>query len=169
MSLHGDLLNQAEHLVRKEPRRPRQASLRRAVSTAYYALFHFLIDEASTSLIRGSHQGLKQLISRAFQHSEMKNASRAFAAATLRDSIADRIGSPAVPGGLRRVAQSFLDLQEARHEADYDLSRIFTKRAAEDLVEVARRAIEDWKQVRKEPAARAFLVCLLSFNRLNRR
>ena len=38
MSLHQDLLAQARHLLRKEPRRPKQASLRRAVSAAYYAL-----------------------------------------------------------------------------------------------------------------------------------
>lgn len=45
-ALHAQLLHQARHLAIKEPSRPQQASLRRAVSTAYYALFHFLIDEA---------------------------------------------------------------------------------------------------------------------------
>jgi hypothetical protein len=99
----------------------------------------------------------------------MKNAARAFAGATLPDHLADRIGSKGVPADLRRVAQSFLDLQEARHEADYDLSQMFTKRAAQDLVEVARRAFEAWKRVKREPAARAFLICLLSYNRLRRR
>lgn len=169
MSLPADLLSQAENLVRKEPRRPRQASLRRAISTAYYALFHLLLDEASTFLTRGSHQGLKHLVSRAFEHAEMKNAAKAFAGGTLKDNLADRIGSKAVPVDLRQVAQAFLDLQEARHEADYDLSRTFTKRAAEDLVEVARRAFGAWSNVRKEPVARAFLICLLSYNRLSKR
>jgi len=37
MSLHADLLAQAEYLAKKEPKRPRQASLRRAISAAYYA------------------------------------------------------------------------------------------------------------------------------------
>ena len=41
-----DLLEQAKHLANREKKRPRQASLRRAVSTAYYALFHLLIHEA---------------------------------------------------------------------------------------------------------------------------
>ena len=118
--MYADLLSQAELLARKEPRRPRQASLRRAVSSAYYALFHFLVGEVSRFLTR-------------------------------------------------RVAQSFLDLQEARHTADYDLSRTFTKRAAEDLVEQVRRAFDAWRRVRKEPVARAFLICLLSYNRLTRR
>ena len=39
MSLHGDLLVQARHLALVEPRRPRQASLRRAISASYFARF----------------------------------------------------------------------------------------------------------------------------------
>ena len=45
MAFHQDLLKQAIQLARNESRKPKQASLRRAVSTAYYALFHFLIYE----------------------------------------------------------------------------------------------------------------------------
>jgi hypothetical protein len=65
MSLHGDLLQQAEHLARLEPRRPRQASLRRAISTAYYALFHLLIHEATLRV--GRNPVLRQKFSRAFE------------------------------------------------------------------------------------------------------
>jgi uncharacterized protein (UPF0332 family) len=46
MSFAHDLLEQAEHLVNRDGATPKQASPRRAVSTAYYALFHLLIDEA---------------------------------------------------------------------------------------------------------------------------
>ena len=42
-----DLLAQADLLLHLEKRRPKQASLRRAVSAAYYALFHFLIEEST--------------------------------------------------------------------------------------------------------------------------
>src|SRR6266571_1109983 len=41
-SLHNELLAQAWHLAKKEPKHPLQASLRRAVSAAYYAVFHLL-------------------------------------------------------------------------------------------------------------------------------
>ena len=43
MAFADDLLKQAFLLLNKEPRTPTQASLRRSVSTAYYALFHLLI------------------------------------------------------------------------------------------------------------------------------
>ena len=47
MTLANDLPAQAKHLASRERGRPRQASLRRAASAAYYALFHLLIREAS--------------------------------------------------------------------------------------------------------------------------
>jgi hypothetical protein len=43
VAYHDDLLQQALELVHSKQRKPKQASLRRAVSTAYYALFHLLI------------------------------------------------------------------------------------------------------------------------------
>ena len=46
MAFADDLLEQAYHLANREQEDPGQASLRRAVSTACYALFHLLIDEA---------------------------------------------------------------------------------------------------------------------------
>jgi hypothetical protein len=47
MGLAQDLLQQANHLASYEGANPSQASLRRAVSTAYYALFHLLIEDAA--------------------------------------------------------------------------------------------------------------------------
>jgi hypothetical protein len=47
MSLHADLLEQAGHLAQFDPTRPKQANLRRAVSSANYALFHMLASEMS--------------------------------------------------------------------------------------------------------------------------
>ena len=47
MSLHDDLLEQAQQLAQLDARRPKQANLRRVVSSAYYALFHLLASETS--------------------------------------------------------------------------------------------------------------------------
>jgi hypothetical protein len=72
MADHDDLLRQAFHLVHKEPRKPKQASLRRGVSTAYYALFHLLISEAVANWNRVS---LRAALGRAVDHGMMKAAS----------------------------------------------------------------------------------------------
>ena len=53
MSLHDDLLGQARQLAAKEPKRPLQASLRRAVSASYYALFHLLVYHAARRMFPG--------------------------------------------------------------------------------------------------------------------
>ena len=43
MAFPDDLLKDAYHLAARDGNNPKQSSLRRAVSTAYYALFHLLI------------------------------------------------------------------------------------------------------------------------------
>ena len=52
-----DLILTARGLTELSPRRPNQANLRRAVSTAYYAVFHCLAGTAANLLVgrsRGS-------------------------------------------------------------------------------------------------------------------
>jgi len=55
-----------------------------------------------------------------------------------------------------------MNLQEARHEADYDVSRTFTRSEAIDLVELAEQAFVDWQTVRRSVAADVFLAALLA-------
>jgi hypothetical protein len=56
--MHQDLLDLARHLVDRNPGAPIQADLRRAVSTAYYAVFHLLISETVTRYIVGDQRQL---------------------------------------------------------------------------------------------------------------
>jgi hypothetical protein len=44
--VHEDLLEQAVTLATLDVRKPKQANLRRAVSSVYYAVFHLLVDES---------------------------------------------------------------------------------------------------------------------------
>jgi hypothetical protein len=71
MAYHDDLLDQALHLAHRDPTRPKQANLRRAVSTAYYALFHLLISEV-VNYWRLKRQ--RTLLARSFDHRKMKGA-----------------------------------------------------------------------------------------------
>src|SRR5579871_634688 len=72
MALAGDLLEQAYHLAKREPKRPKQASLRRAISSAYYALFHLLISEA-TRHWKPAYQ--RPQFARFYEHGKMFTAS----------------------------------------------------------------------------------------------
>ena len=80
MTLPRDLLAEARLLAEKEPRRPKQASLRRAVPDACYALFHLLVDEASRRLVGGTNRtALRSCLARAFNHATMKTVAKQFA------------------------------------------------------------------------------------------
>ncbi len=157
MSLHSDLLEQAEHLIRRERRRPRQASLRRAISTAYYALFHLMVHEA-TLRVRGS-PALRQKFSRAFDHGSMRSASNAFVNARPHQLVGLTGGLP-IPPQLQTLARTFVELQEARHEADYNVAARFTRNEADDLVGLARQAFHDWQTLRTDGAAQMYLAAL---------
>jgi hypothetical protein len=161
MSLEDDLLEQAGHLARRDPTRPKQASLRRAISTAYYALFHLLVREATAALV--SDPGLRSLVPRAFDHAEMKRACRPFAAGDLTAHLKQI--TPVVPAELRAVAEAFIDLQQGRHEADYNVATTFRRVDVLGLVQRAEAAFRSWQSVRYQQAATVFLVSLLFTDR----
>ena len=165
MSLASDLLEQAEFLARREKRRPRQASLRRAVSTAYYALFHLLVADAASRLVKDQH--LQRLVARAFEHGEMRKAAIAFASSNLPPYLA-AIAGGAVPQDLIDVASAFVDLQEARHEADYNLASTFRRTRVQGHVDRVRKAFESWDRVKGQDIAKVFLAALLLAHRWKR-
>ncbi len=168
MNLHGDLLAQARHLLRKEPRRPKQASLRRAVSAAYYALFHLLVHESSKRLISGAaHTHLRALTARAHDHATMRQASKAFASGGLPPNL-HLILPGGVPPEIRTIAGVFVDLQQARHSADYDVTQKLTRHDAQALVAQAERAFQSWQTAREDPATRAYLAALLLWRQWSR-
>ena len=163
MSLHRDLLDQARHLAMREPKKPKQASLRRAVSAAYYALFHLLVNAASNQLGPSKPSGLRPLISRAFVHGHMKSLCKAVASRTAPDRFRPLLLSPSA--SLRSIASTFMDLQDARHRADYDLLTLFVRTDTLDLIDRAETAFKDWESIRYSEEVRVFLVALLLNNR----
>lgn len=99
MAYHDDLIEQARHLADLDPGRPRQANVRRAVSAAYDAMFHFLIDRA-THMIVGTapgRQAMRRTIARAFQHRTMASVSESFSKRQLPDRYATALGTPTAP------------------------------------------------------------------------
>ena len=71
--MHDDLLEQAEQLAQIDSRRPKQANLRRAVSSIFYAAFHFLVEESCCVIMGRQHaqQGYRFVLARAFTHTTM--------------------------------------------------------------------------------------------------
>jgi hypothetical protein len=92
-------------------------------------------------------------------------ASRSFAGGTLPPRFDPVTGGMSVPAPLKDVAQAFVDLQQARHEADYNLAKKFTRSETRDLIEKATQAFADWQSIRTSDYARLYLSCLLLWER----
>ena len=167
MSLHADLLRQARQLALKEPRRPLQASLRRAISASYYALFHLLVEEATMRKFSGRDRAaLRGCLGRAFVHADMKRVAQQFSEGGVSPKLGPGMNGPAVQPELAGVAATFVNLQQARHEADYDTIRRFTRPDVIDLVDRAEQAFRDWNTVRRSVQADVFLTGLLAFGNM---
>ena len=157
MTLAADLLKQAERLAKLEPKRPKRASLRRPISSAYYSLFHLLIEDGAKIITTDS--SLRPHIACVYQHGEIKK-------------VCDAVSAPLTPTGhwpskffdfpidpeLISVCQTFSDLQELRHSADYDLSRVFKKSESVGIVSRALAAHQDWKKVGNTKNAKLLLL-----------
>ncbi len=151
MAYAEELLQQAFHLAGKDPDPPKEASLRRAVSTGYYALFHLLIGDA---VINWSREKDRAQLGRVFEHRRMKTASK---------EILDR--KPATPDPvldrLKKIAKTFVRLQEKRESADYDNSKSWTRDEVDEELFLVSEAFETWALIRYEDAAQDYLVSFL--------
>jgi hypothetical protein len=161
MALHHDLLEQARHLAGREPTRPRQASLRRAVSASYCALFHFLSAEGARLSAPVRPGGLRAQVRRAFVHADMKSLCRQFAGRTaLSEHLRVLVSLPLDPG-LISLAATFVNQQNARHVTGYDVGRSFSRFQVLDLISDVQTTFDDWPRIRASPNVVVFLTALL--------
>jgi hypothetical protein len=68
---------------------------------------------------------------------------------------------PKTVSALKAVANTFAQLQEQRHKADYDNSTFWTRAEALKQVKSAEQAFVTWKSIRHEQIAQAYLVSLV--------
>ena len=71
-----DLIETARGLTELSPRRPTQANLRRAVSTAYYAVFHSLTGAIADLLMGKARNEAWHQVYRALEYASARNACR---------------------------------------------------------------------------------------------
>ena len=165
MSLALDLLEQAHHLSLRDSKKPKQASLRRAVSTAYYALFHLLTAEAAARVVPNALAQTRFAIQRWFDHTQMVRACSFFSAPSLTGAAHKLLPRPLSPD-LLTVARAFVQMQELRHSADYDLSSTWNRVKAQQSIQLSRSAFAAWGRIRQTPEADLFLFALLDIKRL---
>ena len=149
MPFPDDRLEQAYDLAHKEPTNPKQASLRRAVSTAYYALFHLMIDEAVS---KWTVERQRSILARTFEHSKMK---------AICDDVLKTVKSGGnIPPELNTVAHNFIQLQQHRHAADYDNSKQWSRTDVLNVLALAPDAFTAWRAISTQDAAQDYLLQL---------
>ena len=127
--MHDDLIEVADHLARRDRGKPRQASLRKAISTAYYAVFHAVCDLCARELVGWSKPWEPYAkVYRAIDHQSTRRV--------LIDRDADFSSEMGELGAI------FVHLQENRLAADYDpRPRDYGRTETLEIIDMAKRAI----------------------------
>ena len=116
-----------------------------------------LLTEGVATLVPPKPVALRLQVRRAVNHQELKQACQRFAASA--PAIAHLLNGP-IEGQLIQVASAFVQLQEQRHKADYDLFETFERVAVLRRIAQVRNAFAAWKAVKHSPNAKVFLAAL---------
>ncbi len=155
MAYHDELIEHAIFMSELHlPLDPQQVNLRRAVSAAYYGLFHLLTGEAAGNW---KHRSQRDRFARMFDHGRMKACSSRVLSHPLPADLAEiRVATD-----LRLVADSFIKLQQARHTADYDNSGVWSRAQVWEVIAQAQDAIAAWSNIRGTMTAQDYLLNLM--------
>ena len=138
------LLEQARALVRLYPgRKPRQVELRRAISAAYYAVFHRISNAVADEFIGGKFRNDPRHASfyRSVDHKQAKTRCEEVTNQNPASKYARYSHCRPLAQDIKTFANAFPLLQSKRHEADYDPSITLTTIEAVSVIDHAERAI----------------------------
>lgn len=132
--------------------RPRQTNLRRAVSTAYYALFHCLAACCADLLVGGPRSDRSR--------PAWNQAYRALEHGLARNRCSNRDSMARFPPEVQDFAKQFVYLPTRRHRADYDPDATFLKSVVVEIINDAEPVIRRFAVVPVKDR-RAFAVYVL--------
>ena len=127
----------ARHILEQSATRPQQVSLRRALSTVYYALFHALAQNGADLLVgRTARNSLAwQRVYRGLEHNRAREACK-------NSETMNRF-----PAAIRHFGEMFVEMQQKRHQADYDPHANFLKSSVTYDINTAEQAIKNFATV----------------------
>lgn len=129
------------------------ARIRRSISTTYYALFHFLLEEVGLRVV-GSHNDLRRrrrILARTISHKGLSTALDKVRSANVNSSVEEFlrpsgiVGAVPSPVFVQDLAKAFLDAQAKRHDADYDMNKSLSETDARLLRTRVRKVIKTWR------------------------
>lgn len=129
-----DLIKTARGMAVLDPQQPTQADLRRAISTAYYALFHCLALSGADLLIGAERDSAWHQVYRALEHGK-----------TVRICDDDQRMAE-FPESIREFAAAFVFLQRERQQADYAFEVWYNKTYVLENIDRAEKAINHYER-----------------------
>lgn len=161
------LVDTAERLVPREAERgrPAYADHRRAISTAYYAVFHAIGDRVAKAVFTDADETFLQQVRRWIGHGDIREVSMWICQLEGR-----RPGSPPPhivallkPGATTHVdadtlamADGFLELNDKREQADYDHTAVFTRADTLSQIDLAKAIVAKVEGAQSDSSKRFF-------------
>jgi hypothetical protein len=157
------LFDQAEGLVKLSAAGPpRQADLRRAISTAYYGLFHATLRATADLFVGTSSRNSTNyaLVYRSVDHKRLRDFCEDVLKQTMPKKYSAYVPRNGFGPNIAAFAAAFIELQNKRVDADYNPLYRTTKSNARLLVRTARAAAIRFKKA-SSIRRRAFLTLLV--------
>jgi uncharacterized protein (UPF0332 family) len=148
MAYADDLFRDAHHLAKRGGKHPKQSSLRRAVSTAYYAAFHLLVADFVANW-RIPDQRAR--LGRMFEHRRMSGAVL---------EIGNKHSPTPIEADIKSLIAKFTELQKDRNEADYNVAKIWFHTDVARSLDRADEVFTIWRRIRKEKLAQHHLMSM---------
>ena len=142
---------------------PRQVDLRRAISAAYYGLFHSALAAVADEFIGITNRSSDRyaLAYRGIEHRTLRQLCEEIRKQAPRAKYFQYVPTGGFGPGIADFASAVVELQEKRHDADYNPALRVSRDDARVAVGTARAALDGF--LRADDAERKMFLTLLAF------
>ena len=155
------LFEQANKLIASQAGPPRQVDIRRAISAAYYAMFHATITAAVDQFIGITNRDTSRygLVYRSVSHAWLRDLCKEVQKPTPSSKFKPYAPSNGFGSNITAFAAALVELQEKRHAADYDVMIRMNKSDAVLAISTAKAALRRFGKSSKAERVAYLSVC----------
>jgi uncharacterized protein (UPF0332 family) len=120
---------------------PRNTNLRRAISTAYYGLFHAITLATAENALPGAGEGERNAFTRHAAHTGIREVCGWINGAAPPQAVEETVKRLRQNARISDVTATFVALHQAREDADYNHDAEITRTTTRSLIERAEKAV----------------------------
>lgn len=133
-----ELISLARHILEQGSTKPSQTTLRRAVSTVYYALFHTL-SKTGADLLVGKTKSFRS-------EPAWRQVYQGLNHGPARKACEQKATMENFPQSIRKFGRVFVEMQQARSKADYNPHSKFSKSVVAEQIARTQEAMKDFSE-----------------------